>query len=776
MKAAPAELAAPFFSRHKAFFLNTLVPCAALFAITVWFCRGWLEEGVTVGDLPGSVAWLWHYKNAFFGVEEYSTWNPWWFCGHSFVLINLGLLRYLLVMPFAFLVNDLNEAMKVACVFAQSTAGAFMFFFARYLFKSTYKAFFAGLCYAIHPIVIAFGFTTSHLEFPFYYPVVPIFFLCVAKLAKETSFKNLFFASLAIFAAIWIDTERFAVTLPFLIVYFIYERTCLLNSKGMRLPHIIKENAVPLILLGMLTSLIGFFVMFPAFYENRYHTLFEEGTLLKMFEQFTFNNPYYVFDRHGELVRSWGEYLPGTLTGNAGMFYIGLIPFFMISFYLMFWDRTLPHYRYFFLFFICTILAVWISFGSHSIYEQASKVTDLLLKDRLFVRSGEYPKFLSVFFLLFFFPAFIFGIRSIKLRASGQKPNYTLLALLPALIFIILFTRPFMYLRKFVFLYSRVRGVTYFTSIFPPFALSICSVYAFYLLERIISRKYSVGIAFGILVSAMLFDFSPYQKDFHLYYEKGVMTDLRNISRKIRQDSETCRTLCRESYSPLFDMSVLYSNTPSAWAWLNWDSPKHQGDFIMNHVYAKLHRPETIDEALENAGYANVKYLVFSLFEGPPPPPTDNLTLVMKTANFLLYENRLFKKYAEVFETSGDHNPDSLLKIIDERHVKYLDFERNSPTTITVDVEVDRGCILGISESWYPGWYAVVDGYQTPSQRVNHSFQGVVLSPGKHTVVFKYQKPIYFLLSAAVSIVTIGASMLMIFFHLPKSGGKISPK
>jgi hypothetical protein len=45
---------------------------------------------------------------------------------------------------------------------------------------------------------------------------------------------------------------------------------------------------------------------------------------------------------------------------------------------------------------------------------------------------------------------------------------------------------------------------------------------------------------------------------------------------------------------------------------------------------------------------------------------------------------------------------------------------------------------LVLTEAWYPGWEATVDGESVPIQRANHCVQAVPVPPGKHRVSFAY--------------------------------------
>ncbi len=58
---------------------------------------------------------------------------------------------------------------------------------------------------------------------------------------------------------------------------------------------------------------------------------------------------------------------------------------------------------------------------------------------------------------------------------------------------------------------------------------------------------------------------------------------------------------------------------------------------------------------------------------------------------------------------------------------------------VELDVEADEPSLVVLTDSYYPGWTAFVDGAEKPVWRANSLFKAVEVAPGNHTVVFKFQ-------------------------------------
>jgi hypothetical protein len=86
------------------------------------------------------------------------------------------------------------------------------------------------------------------------------------------------------------------------------------------------------------------------------------------------------------------------------------------------------------------------------------------------------------------------------------------------------------------------------------------------------------------------------------------------------------------------------------------------------------------------------------------------------------------------------------------------DLLKHEPNRVAVQTTSQSPTILMLSENFFPGWRAYVDGNRAEILRVNYNLRGVVLSQGEHVVEFVYRPTsvlIGFLLSLLVSVLLI---------------------
>ena len=96
-----------------------------------------------------------------------------------------------------------------------------------------------------------------------------------------------------------------------------------------------------------------------------------------------------------------------------------------------------------------------------------------------------------------------------------------------------------------------------------------------------------------------------------------------------------------------------------------------------------------------------------------------------------------------------------------------------SPNKINFSVDTQSNNILFLSDSFFPGWKAYVDGKETKIYRANYAFRSIFVPSGKHTVMFSYN-PKSFYIGTSVALVTI--MVIMLYIAINRMRGKNDSK
>ncbi|MCH7952239.1 YfhO family protein, partial [Patescibacteria group bacterium] len=140
--------------------------------------------------------------------------------------------------------------------------------------------------------------------------------------------------------------------------------------------------------------------------------------------------------------------------------------------------------------------------------------------------------------------------------------------------------------------------------------------------------------------------------------------------------------------------------------------------------------------------------------------PPERYQLIWQQGKFKVYENtqalpRAFLVNNYLVETDAQEiidkifDPEFDLKttlILEEEMSQELsasegslEFISYSPNTVELKVETPTRQLLFLSDAFYPGWVATVDGEETKIYRANYAFRAIVVPLGSHTVIFKYK-------------------------------------
>jgi hypothetical protein len=83
-----------------------------------------------------------------------------------------------------------------------------------------------------------------------------------------------------------------------------------------------------------------------------------------------------------------------------------------------------------------------------------------------------------------------------------------------------------------------------------------------------------------------------------------------------------------------------------------------------------------------------------------------------------------------------------------------VSFTNYTPNQIALATSTSEPRFLVLSEMYFSGWHAYVDGVETPIYRTNYLFRGVFVPPGQHTLVFAYH-PTSVLAGATISLLAL---------------------
>lgn len=103
-----------------------------------------------------------------------------------------------------------------------------------------------------------------------------------------------------------------------------------------------------------------------------------------------------------------------------------------------------------------------------------------------------------------------------------------------------------------------------------------------------------------------------------------------------------------------------------------------------------------------------------------------------------------------------------------------VEVARSKPNKVTLNADFLSTGFVVLSDEFYPGWRAYVDGKQTEIYKTNGVIRGVIVPEGRHEILFKYI-PAKIYMAMALSGIALGAIFLIIFYR-PKNKDDINKK
>lgn len=219
--------------------------------------------------------------------------------------------------------------------------------------------------------------------------------------------------------------------------------------------------------------------------------------------------------------------------------------------------------------------------------------------------------------------------------------------------------------------------------------------------------------------------------------------------------------------------------------------PRRYGEFIQASKDSKIHTEftdQTRSDAVLSQNFGQlkvmdllgVKYVLDRNENGSSEKifPIDRFSLIYQKDGWKIFENK--KAVPRVFLVSDykvasnvldfekiffakDFNPAKTIileeglrgqNFNDSNHRSDVQVVSYTPNEAKLKTDADGNSLLFLSDTYYPGWKAYVDGKETKIYRANYAFRAVVVPQGHHEVKFFYD-PLSFRLGYIVSFLSI---------------------
>ncbi len=186
-------------------------------------------------------------------------------------------------------------------------------------------------------------------------------------------------------------------------------------------------------------------------------------------------------------------------------------------------------------------------------------------------------------------------------------------------------------------------------------------------------------------------------------------------------------------------------------------------------------------------GVLNVRYLIADLEQTAPGPGWELIGQARPEGPLLFENTAVLPRAFIVYETVVDDDPqrlrtlDAARQALVPRPIPELVGATGAPAPaaitsasalrVVVQAATPRPGLLVLSDAFYPGWTATIDGNPAEVHRVNTALRGVLLPSGEHTVVFQYASR-WFQVGAATSVISWLLALLVFLPRILRPGGR----
>jgi len=617
-------------SRHSALHIHLLLHLPLLALLVLFFALPWLDAGLPGEDFPANVAWFADISKWILGRGLDQWWAPDWLMGTSRTLIFSKMFGFVLALPFhAF---GPEAALKLTTLVLFHIASGFsMWLLLRRYCLGPAASLMGAVFYTLSPVYLLETATHGHFEVSLYYAFVPLILWAFDHALESQSLRWSTLTGLIAALGLWVNNEGSAVTLPFLIFPYLQRLAFRWNSREQSETFwaVLGRSAFIPVCATVSFIFCSAFFLAPALLEQKDHYLFHPSYIRQSILEFSYRNPLYLLDRSGMLLAHFTD-LPEGMRAFSGQLYPGAVALLLALFGLA-WRREGRYKRLPRVFLAIGFVGLLLSFGGYSVLDsvvplcRTARMRDLALGAIFLASLAIVPV------------GFLFRYQAMALC----RRCLTFLPLIVALL-VVLSIPWFRILSFIVPIYSHMRAPIWFFITPVVFGVAVLAAMgADALLERMRAQP-RLWAAWGLLVLAML-DVLPYRHAFQKQISPQSVSEMKSVFEAIGEEPALCRSIVMESYSPFLDLGTTVSGKPSAWGWLNWDSTKTAGEYVLGSLYPRLSSSDADAqfEAANLASMAGIGFLVDDLGEPPNLPPNKFWTRIGNSQRFALYRNSL---------------------------------------------------------------------------------------------------------------------------------------
>lgn len=729
-----------WFIFSSPYFLQNKVPFASSYQVNFfapWNAYPGFAGPVKNNAMPDVISQIYPWKTLTIDSLKQGIlplWNPYSFSG----TVHLANYQSAVLSPFnlAFFILPFIDAWSIAVLRQPILAAIFMYLFLRSLSLKNFSSLIGSVSFMFSGFITTWmGYETLGYAILF----LPLSLFAIEKFYTSHKFRYLILLSATLPLSFF--SGHFQISLYFLLFVLLY-----LFYKYFQ------ERNTKLFIYSFLYFVFGVFLIMPqilpsmeAYGQSLRSSIFQKteiipwGYIATLFAPDIFGNPVTRNDWFGHYAE-WNGFV-GTIT-------------IILALYTIFSNRL----KKVWFFISLAILSILLCFQS--------PIIDLIVFLKIPVLSTSAASRIIVLFSFSIAVLASFGIEwlfeDLKKQNIKRIIYWTLVSfVIFILLWVVVFTKLFIPIDKIIIARQNL--------ILPT--LLLLSLFGVGILSLVILRvkklnKFFVFLPF-VLVLLVSFDLFRFANKWQEFSPKSLAFPKVAVEEKFKQIAGYERV-----FGNLGGEATIYYKLPAV---VGYDAVYNQryGQFIASLENGDLETsarsvvlfPKQGLYSRQALNLLNVKYFIHKLADGRSPwvfpfwnYPTE-FTLIYDDGVYQIYENN--KVYPRAFLADSFKVKEAPQEILNTMFLEDLDLEKTLvlekniktnldikngsakidkylPNEVIIKTKADGNSLLFLSDSYYPGWKAFVDGESTEILRSDFTFRSVVVQKGEHTVKFFY--------------------------------------